>query len=180
MITNLYIDGFNLYNRALKGTNLKWLDLRKLAQTLFPTDSINRIKYFTARVSARPSDPNQPQRQQAYFRALETIPDCTLHYGVFRARQKQRPLVNPVPGLPRYVWIHDTEEKGTDVNLATLLLVDGYAGDYEQAIVVSNDSDLAFPIEVVRDRLGLRIAVVNPDRDNHTHKDLAASSTYVR
>ena len=31
MITNLYIDGFNLYYRALKDTPFRWLDLRKLA-----------------------------------------------------------------------------------------------------------------------------------------------------
>jgi hypothetical protein len=41
--------------------------------------------------------------------------------------------------------VHDTEEKGTDVNLATYLLVDGYEGDYEQALVMSNDADLALP-----------------------------------
>ena len=31
MITNVYIDGFNLYYRALKDTPFRWLDLRKLA-----------------------------------------------------------------------------------------------------------------------------------------------------
>ena len=48
MITNLYIDGFNLYYRALKDTPLRWLDLRKLAEALFPQDEINRVCYFTA------------------------------------------------------------------------------------------------------------------------------------
>ena len=32
MITNLYIDRFNLHFRALKDTSFRWLDLRKLAQ----------------------------------------------------------------------------------------------------------------------------------------------------
>ena len=54
MITNLYIDGFNLYYRALKDTPFRWLDLRKLAETLFPQDAINRVCYFTARLDARP------------------------------------------------------------------------------------------------------------------------------
>lgn len=31
MITNIYVDGFNLYYRALKYTPFRWLDLRKLA-----------------------------------------------------------------------------------------------------------------------------------------------------
>ncbi len=34
MITNVYIDGFNLYYRALKDTPFRWLDLRKLASGL--------------------------------------------------------------------------------------------------------------------------------------------------
>ena len=49
MITNVYIDGFNLYYRALKDTPFRWLDLHKLAETLFPEDTINRVCYFTAR-----------------------------------------------------------------------------------------------------------------------------------
>ena len=48
MITNVYIDGFNLYYRALRHTPFKWLDLRKLSETLFPQDTIHRVCYFTA------------------------------------------------------------------------------------------------------------------------------------
>ena len=65
MITNLYIDGFNLYYRALKDTPFRWLDLRKLAETLFPQDSINRVCYFTARLDARPGN-LLPWRRDAY------------------------------------------------------------------------------------------------------------------
>ena len=43
LITNLYVDGFNLYYRALKDTPFRWLDLRKLAETLFPQDTIHRV-----------------------------------------------------------------------------------------------------------------------------------------
>ncbi|MDE0137070.1 MAG: hypothetical protein OXM57_13655 [bacterium] len=78
MITNVYIDGFNIYNRALKDTPFRWLDLRKLAETLFPRDSINRVCYFTARLDVRPGNPIQPRRQLIYLRALATLPgfDC--------------------------------------------------------------------------------------------------------
>ena len=61
MNTNLYIDGFNLYYRALKDTPFRWLDLRKLGETLFPQDSICRVCYFTALLDARPDNPNQPR-----------------------------------------------------------------------------------------------------------------------
>ena len=55
LITNVYIDGFNLYYRALKDTPFRWLDLRKLAEILFPQDTIHRVCYFTARYSTCPS-----------------------------------------------------------------------------------------------------------------------------
>ena len=58
MKTNVYIDGFNLYHRALQNTPYKWLDLFKLSQALLPKHEINRIRYFTALVEQRPSDPN--------------------------------------------------------------------------------------------------------------------------
>ena len=76
MVTNVYIDGFNLYYGSLKGTPYKWLDLAELSSVLLPQDTISRIRYFTAQVNARPHDPQQPVRQQTYLRALPTIPDC--------------------------------------------------------------------------------------------------------
>ena len=180
MLTNLYVDGFNLYNRAVKHTPFKWLDLRKLAQTLFPDDQIHRIFFFTALVRSRPSDPTQTERQASYLRALSTLPGLEIHFGEFRERIKYRPLARPKPGDPAYVRIRDTEEKGSDVNLATRLLVDGFTGDYQQAVVISNDSDLAAPIRYVSHDLGLRVVVVNPDARTSTHNDLVQSATYVR
>ena len=162
LITNLYIDGFNLYYRALKDTPFRWLDLRKLAETLFPQDSINRVCYFTARLDARPGNPAQRQRQQAYLRALATLPGFDAYYGVFRSGVKRRPLAEPVAGLPSHVLVRDSEEKGSDVNLATRLLVDGFNGEYEQAVVVSNDADFSGAMRYVRDDLGLRMTLVNP------------------
>ena len=89
-------------------------------------------------------------------------------------------LARPKPEGPRYVRIRDTEEKGSDVNLATRLLVGGFTGDYEQAVVVSNDSDLAAPIRYVNNDLGLRVVLVNPDSKTSTHNDLVQSATYAR
>ncbi|MDE2991153.1 MAG: NYN domain-containing protein [Chloroflexota bacterium] len=180
MITNVYIDGFNLYYRALKDTPFRWLDLRKLAETLFPRDSINRVCYFTARLDVRPSNPGQAQRQLIYLRALATLPGFDAHYGVFRSGVKRRPLVEPVVGLPSHVLVRDSEEKGSDVNLATRLLVDGFKGEYEQAVVMSNDADFAGAMRYVRDDLGLRVTLVNPDPKNSSPRELADAATYVR
>ena len=180
MITNVYIDGFNLYYRALKDTPFRWLDLRKLAETLFPQDDINKVSYFTARLDPRPGNPSQRQRQQAYLRALATLPGFETHYGVFRSGVKRRPLAEPVAGLPASVLVRDSEEKGSDVNLATRLLVDGFNGEYEQAIVVSNDADFAGAMQYVRDDLGLRVTLVNPDARNTSPRQLADAATYVK
>ena len=180
MITNFYIDGFNLYYRALRGTPFKWLDLREMAQALFPTDTIRRVSYFTALLDARPEDPNKPRRQLMYLRALATLPELSIHYGTFRSGTKRRPLVRPLPGLPTHVEVWDTEEKGSDVNLATRLLVDGFNGEYQQAVVVSNDADFAGAMRYVRDALGLRVTLVNPDSRKSSPRPLADSATYVK
>ncbi len=180
MITNLYIDGFNLYYRALKDSPFRWLDLRKLAANLFPNDNIHRVCYFTARLDARPSNPGQPRRQLIYLRALDTLPNLEIHYGAFRSGTQRRPLAEQVSGLPRHVLVRDSEEKGSDVNLATRLLVDGFNGEYEQAAVVSNDADFAGAMRYVRDGLGLRVTLVNPDSKRVSSKELAEAATYVK
>ena len=184
MLTNVYIDGFNLYYRALRREpQFKWLDLAKLCQTLLPAHEINRIRYFTALVHHRPEDPLQPRRQQIYLRALRTIPNLEIHYGLFKNRVIRRPLANPVPGLDEYVHVRTTEEKGTDVNIATYLLIDGYDGDYEQAVVISNDSDLALPISIVRAKQNRPVGIINPSADSRRYPtpiELKEAATFLR
>lgn len=161
---NIYIDGLNLYYRALRGTPYRWLDLGQLVRLLLPRHRIGRIRYFTALVANRPGDPTQAQRQQAYLRALATVPDLTIHYGHLLAKIKRRPLVCPPQSGPRTVEILDTEEKGSDVNLATYLLLDGFNDEYDLAMVISNDSNLMLPIGMVRDHLGKQVGVFDPSR----------------
>jgi len=161
---NVYVDGFNLYYGLVRGTPYRWLDLGKLCRLLLPGDEINRIRYFTARVRSRPDDPGKAQRQQTFLRALETIPNLTVHYGHFLERPVRMALADPPARGPRTVEVLRTEEKGSDVNLATYLLVDGFDRDYELAVIISNDSDLLEPIRVVREKLALRVGVLNPQR----------------
>ena len=70
MRTYVYVDAFNLYFGCVKGTSYRWLDLLKLSQLLLPGHKIERIKYFTARVTARPGDLSKPVRQETFLRAL--------------------------------------------------------------------------------------------------------------
>ena len=184
MITNVYIDGFNLYYRALRRSpQYKWLDLAKLSQALLPGHRINRIRYFTALVDQRPGDdPLQQHRQLLYLRALQTIPNLSIHYGQFKTRNVWRRRARANPGLDDPVLVKNTEEKRTDVNLASYLLMDGYEGGYEQAVVITNDSDLALPIEIVRDRLKRPVGVVNPNtsRAGLTPVELREAATFLR
>lgn len=60
--------------------------------------SIDKIKYFTARVSGA-EDPDTPARQQAYLNALATLPSVEVHFGSFLSKDVWRPLINlPVGG----------------------------------------------------------------------------------
>ncbi len=125
--TNFYIDAFNLYYGALKGIPYKWLDLATLFGRVFPRNELHRIRYFTARVDGRAPDFKQPQRQHAYLRALMTLPDLSIHYGQYRTRATRMPLATPRGGA-RTVVVLKTEEKGSDVNLASYLLLDALPG----------------------------------------------------
>ncbi len=174
--TNFYVDGFNLYYGLLKGEpGRKWLDLMLLAQTVRKRDHINRVRYFTALVTPWPQDPHEPQRQLTYLRALKTLPNVDLHLGQYQLNSVRRMLVKPQPGQPLFLEVYDSKEKGSDVNLATMLLCDATDREFEQAIVVSNDSDLALPIEKVRTKFGLKIGVLSPRPKVTARLRLAAS-----
>ena len=79
--TNVYIDGFNLYYGSVRGTDHAWLDMAAFCARLLPNNQVNRIRYFTALVTPRPSDPQQRNRQEIYIRALRTIPNLTIYFG---------------------------------------------------------------------------------------------------
>jgi len=160
--TVVYVDGFNLYYGAVKDTSYKWLDIASLCQSLLPKSQIVQIKYFTALVKSRPHDPNQPKRQQFYLRALRTIPNFEIILGRFLTHERDMPLANCPAGRQRYARVIKTEEKGSDVNLAIHLLNDGYQGRYDTAAVISNDSDLAEAIRLVRDALNKPVIILNP------------------
>jgi hypothetical protein len=116
-------------------------------EIVFPRNQGGSIKYFTAKGLPRPSDPDQPTRQETYLRALRTTPNLEIHYGHFLTHPVRLPLVHPRPGQDPFVEVFKTEEKGSDVNLATHLLHDAYQHRFECAIVVSGDSDLVEPVQ---------------------------------
>jgi uncharacterized LabA/DUF88 family protein len=178
--TIVYIDGFNLYYGLVKGTTWKWLDLPAFCQAMLPQNNIVGVKYFTAKIEARAGNPQQVTRQETYLSVLETLPGVEVHFGRFLTNPAQMALARTVPGHPgfvrgpvHFVEVMKTEEKGSDVNLATHLVVDGYEHVYDVAVVVSNDSDLTYPIEVVRKlgrTVGLIAPILDPDRRPNARK----------
>jgi hypothetical protein len=159
--TNVYVDGFNLYYGAVKGTPHKWLNIRKMCELTFPRNEIAEIHYCTAIVKDAPWDPEQSTRQQMFIRALETT-GIHVYHGSFISKKVRMPRAQRLPGQGRMVEVIKTEEKGSDVALGALLVAHGYQGRYDAAIVLSNDSDLVLPIRIVRQELRLPVGILNP------------------
>lgn len=163
MDTIVYVDAFNLYYGCCKDhPSRKWLDVHRLCQRLLKREDhrILKIRYFTALVKPRAQDPKQRERQEVYLRALRTIPGLEVHLGSFRTHKVMMAKADTDP--QEYVLVYKTEEKGSDVNLATHLLNDAHLGAYDTAVVVSNDSDLLEPIRIVRGSLRKKIVILNP------------------
>lgn len=190
---NLY---YGLKEFHKRGYSCKWLDLNKLCEFYNHNNSLTKIKYFTANVKPRIDDLKQPLRQQIYFRALETLPNIEIIKGGFQQKIIKAPLVEEYSNdlgqiarqkiwvstfvrelkLPlanflnknkyQYALIHKSEEKGSDVNLATNLLNDAHLKLFDKAIVISNDSDLAEAIKIVKNQLKLQIMILNPHKKN--------------
>jgi hypothetical protein len=188
---NLYYGGRSLCGRGTAGW--RWLDVRTLvvSQLRWPGATLERVVYCTAVIDAA-TNASGYHDQDIYLRALQAAKSVDLiEYGTYVARVKQAPLAvrastqNGRPDLVHPQWpivvqdadgnpVNDAvfmvsyahrEEKGSDVNVASHLLVDVLSGAVDAAIVVSNDSDLKFPIRYSRTRVP--VGVINPS-DNYT------------
>src|SRR5215469_3211585 len=188
---NVYYGGRGICGRGTPGW--RWLDLRALATDLisrrasWADATIDRVVYCTARIDAV-SNPSGQADQDVYLKALASTGSVDhIEYGTYVSRVKTAPmavkdahsrpkLVEPswpvmiqdgqggeVNGAIFMVSYADREEKGSDVNVAAHLLLDVLAGAVDGAVVLSNDSDLRFPVEQARERVP--VGVVNPSRN---------------
>lgn len=138
----VYIDGFNLYFGMKQAgfDNFKWLNIRDLSESLLKLGKeIVGIKYFTSRVS---NNPDKQKRQSTYIEALETV-GIKIYYGHYQRDAIECRRCNNV-------WAN-YNEKMTDVNIATQMLVDAYQDNYDMAMLISGDSDLVPPIKAIHD-----------------------------
>jgi hypothetical protein len=97
-----------------------------------------------------------------WARTLVTNPKISVHYGHFPESRVRMLLADPKPECSRTVEVLKTEEKGTDVNIATLLLLDAFNGDSDLSVLISNDADLALPLRVIADQFAVPIGIINP------------------
>ena len=169
----VYIDGFNLYYgmRSKRWRRYYWLDLNRLAGRLLrPRQTLEGVKYFTARVIPDAGSVDKARRQNIYLEALGTLPNLDIHYGYYLPKMQRCSTCGTA-------W-QTYEEKMTDVNIAVELLSDAYDDAFDTAIVISADSDLARPITTIRDRFpGKRVVVAfPPNRASKLLRSVAVAS----
>lgn len=92
---------------------------------------------------------------------------------------------------PRHVFRHmaakatsvafrlKTEEKGSDVNLAVHMVNDAWSQDYECLAIISNDSDLAEAMRIVKHERKRKVALIAMPKQNIANK-LKTQATFVR
>ena len=154
--TFVYIDGFNLYYGALKGTPHKWLDLDHYFRLLRPNDDVQCIRYFTAMV-----DGPKKSNQETYLRALATTPVVTVVLGKFKNKRVKCSVSGCSYAGSRF--FQTPEEKRTDVNIAVHMLDDAYRDLCDQILLVSGDSDLVPAVKMIATRFpGKHITVYVP------------------
>ncbi len=186
--TRVYIDGFNFYYGCLKGTPWKWLDLAVLfEQHILPSILHNyngqnaqhqllplAIKYFTAKILDQAAKaPDSVSAQARYHTALRKLYDGRIgliegYYSMTEAKVKRIDPAKPNQ-WPREcddILAWKLEEKQSDVNLALHAYHDAISGEIDQAIVVTNDTDIEPALKMIRANTGVTVGLVIPTRSN--------------
>lgn len=136
-----YVDGYNLYY-GLKDSNLQhlyWLNIKKLCTLLLKqSQKLVCVKYFTAKISA---PEGKRKRQLNFLEALGTLTNFEIYYGQLISQMST--CVKCGHQWPKY------EEKMTDVNMATEMLTDAFADNFDYALLISADSDLVPPVRTI-------------------------------
>ena len=165
-----FIDGFNLYHAVAKLSrpHLKWLDLWALSKQFVKplSEKLEKVLYFSA--FAEHLNESAQKRQRTYLKALE-IKGINLILGHFKNKDRRCPDCG-------YRWVGH-EEKATDVNIALRILDLAYRDEFDRAVLITNDSDLAPAIELVRMRFPQKkITTIVPPHRYHSNELIRVSS----
>lgn len=172
----VYIDGLNLYYgmRDKGWRRYYWLDVQRLSESLLrPQHRLQFVRYFTAKLLPEYTLAERVDRQDAYLQALSSLPKVRIQYGLHIPKS----VTCPRCGMASRTY----EEKMTDVNIAVALLEDANNNRYDSAVVISADSDLTRPIEVVRQKFAnKRVRVAFPPKRHSQHlSDVATASFHI-
>ncbi len=138
-----YVDGFNLYFGAVRGTAYKWLNFDAYCQKLHPHDELVKIRYFTSQVQG-----NTHANQMAFWRALRTTPVVQIQEGKFKRGSVE--CEHTTCTLQGSRTFQRLQEKRTDVNIAVSMIDDAHRNACENMVVISGDSDLVPAVRLVR------------------------------
>jgi uncharacterized LabA/DUF88 family protein len=167
-----YIDGFNLYYGLLEEglDQCRWLDLNQLiSKFLKPGQTLLEVKYFTSRIT---NNISRQKRQTTYIEALQAT-GVEVIFGQFQNTSEECRFCGSK-------WLSQNE-KMTDVNTATHLLVDAFQDRYDTALLISGDSDLVPPILEIHRLLPQKSVVVffPPKRRNKAVALVAKGSLVI-
>ena len=181
--TAAYIDGYNLYYGLLKGTPYKWLDPVRLVSALLRDDhELRAVKYFTSPVKTYPHDTAALDRQKIYFQALSTLQNLEIIQGFYRKDAVLMPVhESECKSCPTakdgFVKVVKLEEKRTDVNIASAMLLDAFYDNADVFVLVSGDTDFIAPVNIIRKEFKKTVIVFNPRESKSWLKDY---SSYYR
>jgi uncharacterized LabA/DUF88 family protein len=175
-----YVDGFNLFYGALKGTPYKWLDITRLCESLLrPYAQLEKVKYFSA-ILSRSKDPNKEARQKTYIDAINTDPKVEITLGFFTYREVSLFSARHYKkGKYQLLDVMKPEEKGTDVNLAVHMVADAFQDKFDYAMLFSNDSDMAEAMRIVSKVCGKKVGLYLP-QDSITMRILFEKAVTIR
>ena len=162
----VYVDGFNFYFglKEKKWKKYYWLNFVSFFESLLrPHQTLVEVKYF----SARPINSGKSDRQDLLFSANKINPKFKLILGKYLKKDVTCKNCNSV--------IHSFEEKETDVRIATNIIADAYNNRCDVSVIVSADSDLIPPIELLREIKPLQKIIVffPPKRYSNDLKNIA-------
>lgn len=151
-----FVDGFNFYHgmMAKDWGRYRWLDYEALIRRRIRGDQVlTALKYFTAPVT---HPPEKSKRQADYVRALSEHTMVEVIPGAFEQREVQCRVCSQ--------WYKRPQEKRTDVNIATHLIVGAFDDQYDTAYLVSADADLVPAVAFIKERFGKRFVLIDPPR----------------
>lgn len=168
----VYIDGFNLYfGLRQKGwKRFLWLNLEQMARELLkPDQQLVATKYFTSRIGS-PRD--KAARQNTFLEVLGTVPGIEIFYGNYQSNPRTCSKCRKVDYI--------SNEKMTDVNIATEMLTDAFQDKFDTALLISADGDLRTPVERIATTAGKRVIVVfPPERKSYALQSVATSTMFM-